>query len=65
MYMANSSNVYYVIWFITIYSQTCIKRTMKNWHYKTVDILERGSIDMKFSLTREEKSNLLKQVTTY
>jgi hypothetical protein len=38
---------------------------MKNWHYKTVDILERGSIDMKFSLTREEKSNLLKQVTTY
>ena len=46
------------------FSQTRIKRSplgqRKNWPYKTGD---RGSIHMKFSMTGQEKGNLLIQVT--
>ena len=51
-----------------IYSPTCIKRSpfkkKQKWYFKTGDLLKRGSIHMKFSMTGQEKGDLLIQVTT-
>jgi hypothetical protein len=33
------------------------------WSFKTGDLLKKGSIHMKFSITGQEKSDLLTQVT--
>jgi hypothetical protein len=38
--------------------------TKKKWPYKTGDLL-RGSIHMKFSMTGQEKGDLLIQVTSW
>ena len=48
-----------------IYSHTCIKRSplgQRKCPYKTGD-LKRGPIHMKFSMTGQEKGDLLIQVT--
>ena len=35
-----------------------VKPDTKNWSYKTSDLLKRGSIHMKFSMTGQEKGDL-------
>ena len=53
---------------VCTYSQTCIKRSLLIWDKANLVLwdrwpLKRGSIHMKFSMTEQEKGDLLIQVT--